>query len=181
MHFASLLTKQPHMLQKCASSRAAFVLVAQPYAGCLVLARGRAVAITCGCVHHLSRTYRLICVLHAQIGGFSKMAAMQTKKEMSSQWENISCKSLVASGNQRLLNLRGADDVLLIFQSLRFRIEIITQNRKFCKPFDKIAALVTKIDYVPCFFCASYPWQLRAMERSAGLQGTPKLNRRIRL
>lgn len=81
----------------------------------------------------------------------------------------------------RLLNLCGADDVLLIFQSLRFRIEIITQNRKFCKPFDKIAALVTKIDYVPCFFCASYPWQLRAMERIAGLQGTPKLNRRIRL
>ena len=32
------------MLQKCASSRAAFVLVAQPYAGCLALARGRAVA-----------------------------------------------------------------------------------------------------------------------------------------
>ena len=83
--------------------------------------------------------------------------------------------------NQRLLNLCGAEDVLLIFQSLRFRIEIITQNRKFCKSFDKIAALVTKIDYVPCFFCASYPWQLRAMERVAGLQGTPKLNRRIRL
>lgn len=81
----------------------------------------------------------------------------------------------------RLLNLCGAEDVLLIFQSLRFRIEIITQNRKFCKPFDKIAALVTKINYVPCFFCASYPWQLRAMERIAGLQGTPKLNRRIRL
>ena len=32
------------MLQKCAPSRAAFVLVAQPYAGCLALARGRAVA-----------------------------------------------------------------------------------------------------------------------------------------
>ena len=46
---------------------------------------------------------------------------------------------------------------LLIFQSLRFRIEIITQNRKFCKSFDKIAAFVTKIDYVPCFFCASFP------------------------
>ena len=44
MYFASLLTKQPHMLQKCAPSRAAFVLVAQPYAGCLALARGRAVA-----------------------------------------------------------------------------------------------------------------------------------------
>ena len=130
---------------------------------CSALSRGRAVAITCGCVHHLSRTYRLICALHTQIGGFSKKAAMQTKKEMSSQWENISCKSLVASGNQRLLNLCGAEDVLFTFQSLRFRIEIITQNRKFCKPFDKIAALVTKINYVPCFFCASYPWQLRAM------------------
>lgn len=34
------------------------------------------------------------------------MATMQTKKEMSSQWENISCKSLVASGNQRLLNFK---------------------------------------------------------------------------
>ena len=66
----------------------------------------------------------------------------------------------------RLLNLCGADDVLLIFQSLRFRIEIITQNRRFCKSFDKIAALVTKINYVPCFFCASYPWQLRAMGKS---------------
>ena len=99
------------------------------------------------------------------------MAAMQTKKEMSSQWESISCKSLVASGNQRLLNLCGAADVLLIFQSLRFRIEIITQNRRFCKSFDKIAALVTKINYVPCFFCASYPWQLRAVEGFAELQG----------
>ena len=58
--------------------------------------------------------------------------------------------------NQRLLNLRGADDVLLIFQSLRFRIEIITQNRKFCNPFDKIAALVTKINYVPCLQLSSF-------------------------
>jgi hypothetical protein len=90
-------------------------------------------------------------------------------------------KAPLQFSNPRLLNLCGAEDVVLIFQSLRFRIEIITQNRKFCKPFDKIAALVTKIDYVPCFFCASYPWQLRAMERIAGLQGTPKLNRRIRL
>ncbi len=32
------------MLQKCAPSRAAFVLVAQPHAGCFALARGRAVA-----------------------------------------------------------------------------------------------------------------------------------------
>jgi hypothetical protein len=90
-------------------------------------------------------------------------------------------KLLLRSRNQRLLNLCGAEDAVLIFQSLRFRIEIITQNRRFRKSFDKIAALVTKIDYVPCFFCASYPWQLRAMERVAGLQGTPKLNRRIRL
>ena len=70
-----------------------------------------------------------------------------------------------------MLNLRGADNVLLIFQSLRFRIEIITQNRKFCKPFDKIATLITKINNVPCFFCASYPWQLRAVEGFAELQG----------
>jgi len=66
-------------------------------------------------------------------------------------------KLLLRSRNQRLLNLCGADDVLLIFQSLRFRIEIITQNRRFRKSFDKIAAFVTKIDYMPCFFCASFP------------------------
>ena len=100
------------------------------------------------------------------------MAAMQTKKEMSSQWENISCKSLVASGNQRLLNLCGAEDVLLLFQSLRFRIEIITQNRRFRKSFDKIAAFVTKIDYMPCFFCDSYPWQLRAVGNKQRRQGS---------
>ena len=128
-------------------------------------------------IAHLSVDLRFTCANWR----FFKKAAMQTKKEMSSQWENISCKSLVASENQRLLNLCGAEDVLLIFQSLRFRIEIITQNRKFCKSFDKIAALVTKINYVSCFFCASYPWQLRAMEGIAVLQGTPKLNRSIRL
>ena len=90
-------------------------------------------------------------------------------------------KAFATQQKSALAELMRRRDVLLIFQSLRFRIEIITQNRKFCKSFDKIAALVTKINYVPCFCCASYPWQLRAMERIAGLQGTPKLNRRIRL
>ena len=66
-------------------------------------------------------------------------------------------KAFAAQQKSALAELMRRDGVLLLFQSLRFRIEIITQNRKFCKSFDKIAAFVTKIDYVPCFFCASYP------------------------
>lgn len=81
-------------------------------------------------------------------------------------------RAFAAQQKSALAELGSAEDVLLIFQSLRFRIEIITQNRKFCKSFDKIAALVTKIDYVPCFFCASYPWQLRAVGNKQRRQGS---------
>ena len=71
MHFASLLTKQPHMLQKCAPSRAAFVLVAQPYAGCLALARGCAVAqpdCAAGILLHLGQPQRRGVAAHRQAG-----------------------------------------------------------------------------------------------------------------
>ena len=63
-----------------------------------------------------------------------------------------------------MLNLCGADDVLLIFQSLRFRIKIITQNRKFCKPFDKIAALVTKNLYYVLFLLYFFSYDISKLE-----------------
>lgn len=55
-------------------------------------------------------------------------------------------KAFAAQQKSALAELMRRDGVLLLFQSLRFRIEIITQNRKFCKSFEKIAALVTKIN-----------------------------------
>ena len=44
-----------------------------------------------------------------------------------------------------------------------FWTKIITQNRIFCKAFDKTTASVTKNLSMSCFFCASYPQQLRAV------------------
>ena len=38
-----------------------------------------------------------------------------------------------------------------------FRLAIITQNRAFCKPYDKTDALVTKIDGAGGSFCACCP------------------------
>ena len=59
------------MLQKCAPSRAAFVLVAQPYAGCLALARGCAVAqpdCAAGILLHLGQPQRRGVAAHRQAG-----------------------------------------------------------------------------------------------------------------
>ena len=75
---------------------------------------------------------------------------------------------------QRLRNVCGAGKGLYLFRFLHFRIEIITQNRIFCKYFNKTTALITKIHGRPCFFCASCPHRYTAAGSASGGQWRPR-------